>query len=576
MKTLNYLIPQELTQAIGYTILHSLWQGILLALALTVLFIFLPRQTAITRYRTALGTLLLQLLFSGFTFWYYYSSANTAGQIVANAHIKSSFWLQPALNQPTNYLSWANISLYLQEQLPLIVTVWLLGIGFMLLRFLGGIAYLQRLRTYKNTPLSANWHQKLQYLSTKLNLTIPVSGAESALVNTPLVIGFFKPLILLPLGTLNNLPLNQVEAILAHELAHIRRHDYLINLLQTLTEALFFYHPAIWWVSDFVRVERENCCDDQAIVICNDKLAYAQALTHLEEIKLKAPGLALAFVGKDGSLLGRIKRLFGQPTVKPTLREGVVAATVMFLCFTAISAAALANYSVKKTISPASFFAEVAAENTAQLRNNSSPVVSPSDSTTKKKEVVIIQDDKGKLLSISIDGVKVPDDQLTQYSNPSSKEVVLGGSVYGDNTRLKGIATIKTEKNTVSKATLKERELPITTSPTIEEITLDPPTLPTVTVNSTAPTAVVKGKTKASTNMTFNISTISDAPEPLYFLDGMLTDKASMNKLNPNTIQEIQVLKGVSTAKYGEAGKMAWSLLQLKPALPLLISQEEP
>lgn len=563
MKTLDKLFPQDLTQAIGYTILHSLWQGVLIALTLTVLLIFLHRQTAVIRYRAALGALLLQLLCSGLTFGYYYQAANSAGQALANAQIRASFLFQP-INQTTVYFSWANISLFFQAQLPLIVTVWLLGLAVMLLRLLGGLAYLQRLRTYKNTTLPVDWQQRVQTLSKRLKLKKPVSGAESALVKTPLVIGFFKPLILLPLGTLSDLPMNQVEAILAHELAHIRRHDYLVNILQNLIEALFFYHPAIWWVSDFVRVERENCCDDQAIAICENKMVYAQALTSLAEIKRQTPHLALALAGKDGSVLGRIKRLFIPTEVKPTFTESFVAVAIMLLFLTTISVAAVANYAAEKIISPTQVVAEVQVNNAIQLQNNRPEITSPTDSTLKKKEVVLIQEKDGNIISLTIDGKKVTQEELsTKYAKFKLEDAVVGSAVLGDNTTLKGKIIINKSEKTAPKAPNNVIELPAPPPPAIAEAPANSPAPPAPPAESAI--AVVEEDTKASTNMAINIRGSLNAPEPLYFIDGKPTNKAAINKMDANTIQKINVLKGSSAQKYGEVGKNGVVLIYTKP-----------
>ena len=130
---------------------------------------------------------------------------------------------------------------------------------------------------------------------------------NSAVAQTPAVIGWIRPVVLLPASALSGLEPGQIEALLAHELAHIRRHDYLVNLLQTAVETLLFYHPAVWWVGRQMRAERENCCDDLAVAVCGDALVYARALTELEQIRIAAPRLAMA--ANDGSLLNRVRRL---------------------------------------------------------------------------------------------------------------------------------------------------------------------------------------------------------------------------------------------------------------------------
>ena len=134
---------------------------------------------------------------------------------------------------------------------------------------------------------------------------------DSALVDVPTVVGWLRPLILLPVAALANLTPAQVDSILAHELAHVRRHDYLVNVLQTLTETLLFYHPAVWWVSARVRAEREHCCDEIAVEICGDAADYARALVELESWRVSSATMALAATG--GSLFDRVRRIMRAP-----------------------------------------------------------------------------------------------------------------------------------------------------------------------------------------------------------------------------------------------------------------------
>ena len=138
---------------------------------------------------------------------------------------------------------------------------------------------------------------------------------ESTLVDVPTVIGWLKPVVLLPASAVAALSPQQLEAILAHELAHIRRHDYLVNLLQTLVETVLFYHPAVWWLSRRIRIERENCCDDLAVSLCGDPVAYANALADLESLRSEtAPTHHIAMAATGGALLQRVRRLLGAPS----------------------------------------------------------------------------------------------------------------------------------------------------------------------------------------------------------------------------------------------------------------------
>jgi beta-lactamase regulating signal transducer with metallopeptidase domain len=155
------------------------------------------------------------------------------------------------------------------------------------------------------------------------------------LVEVPTVIGWLRPVILVPASALTGLSAEQLEALLAHELAHIKRYDYLINLIQTAVETLLFYHPAVWWLSAQIRQEREHCCDDLAVATCGDVLIYARALAELEQLRSLAPGLAVAANG--GALINRIQRLIGSPARASHRFEswlaGVIALATAFTIF---------------------------------------------------------------------------------------------------------------------------------------------------------------------------------------------------------------------------------------------------
>ena len=146
--------------------------------------------------------------------------------------------------------------------------------------------------------------------------------ADCDRLDAPAVIGWVRPVILVPVAALSSLTIAQVDAILAHELAHIRRHDYLVNLFQTVAETLLFYHPAVWWLSGRLRLEREHCCDDVAVSISGDAVGYAEALAAIEA-RRSAPAFAMAAGG--GSLVDRIRRILGVSSPSPSLTGWIVA-----------------------------------------------------------------------------------------------------------------------------------------------------------------------------------------------------------------------------------------------------------
>jgi hypothetical protein len=185
------------------------------------------------------------------------------------------------------------------------------GVGLLSVRVLGGWLVVQRLKRSGRALSHDSWHQAAGRLCRRMRIWLPVRLCESALVDVPTVIGWLRPVVLLPASTLVGLSPAQLEALLAHELAHVRRLDYLVNLAQTFGETLLFYHPAVWWVSHRMRVEREHCCDDAAVAVCGDAVGYARALAELEELRAIAPSLAVAASG--GSLWRRVARLVGGP-----------------------------------------------------------------------------------------------------------------------------------------------------------------------------------------------------------------------------------------------------------------------
>jgi hypothetical protein len=195
--------------------------------------------------------------------------------------------------------------------MPFVVAAWGLGVFGLSVRVIGGWTVARRLAR-SGRPLSFEGLEgSLARLCARMRISRPVRLLESARVEIPTVVGWLRPVILFPAATLAGLSPAQLEVVLAHELAHVRRMDYLVNLAQTVVETLFFYHPAVWWVSGRLRIEREHCCDDAAVAACGDAVAYARALADLEGLRLTDGGLALAADG--GSLLDRIGRLVGRP-----------------------------------------------------------------------------------------------------------------------------------------------------------------------------------------------------------------------------------------------------------------------
>ncbi len=341
--TLDFL-ADPLVYALGWTVVHSLWQGMLIALALAGGMILAQRRTARFRYGLAVGALLLLAAASAATFHLYFEVPDGAGRGLAAAPAPMAEGVVPSMNAEAAPLQglafWrAQAQAYFEQHLPLIVAAWLLGVAFFLLRMLAGLGYVQHLRHRSVRPMGAPWQGKLQVLSHRLRLRRTVQLLESALVQSPVVIGWLKPVILIPVGTVNALTPAQVEAVLAHELAHIYRQDYLLNIMQSIIEALYYFNPAVWWISAYVRMERENCCDDIAVGLSDDALGYARALVKIEEAAQRHPRMAMAMASKGHPfLLQRVRRILNQPpqkmyTMEKMTATGLLLAALLFFSF---------------------------------------------------------------------------------------------------------------------------------------------------------------------------------------------------------------------------------------------------
>src|SRR5207249_1797260 len=203
----------------------------------------------------------------------------------------------------------ARIRTALEPALPWVVFVWFAGVVALSLRLTSGWLVTRQLGRVGTSTVPDACREAVARLAGRLRISRPVRVLESAVVQVPAVIGWLRPVILLPVSALTGLTPLQLDALLAHELAHVRRYDYLVNLIQAVIETLLFYHPAVWWVSQQVREEREHCCDDLAVAACGDAHFYATALLGMERLRVTPPAFALAAAGRGGSLMGRIRRL---------------------------------------------------------------------------------------------------------------------------------------------------------------------------------------------------------------------------------------------------------------------------
>jgi GWxTD domain-containing protein len=258
----------------------------------------------------------------------------------------------------------AGHSVSLAKIAPWLAPLWLVGVILIYARSLAGSLALRRMRQRGVCSAASQWKEELGRLAMRVRVSRSVELLESCFADAPIVIGHFRPVILVPLGLLSGLPATQIETILLHELAHIRRHDFLVNSLQRLVEGLLFYHPALWWISSVMRRERENCCDDAVVAIHPDKQEYARALAALEHHRIVAREAAIAATG--GSLMKRIHRLLSPEAPKGMARVSLLGAALLVATL-AFSAAAYQSESQQKSQAQAA----------PQLRQQSQPASQP-------------------------------------------------------------------------------------------------------------------------------------------------------------------------------------------------------
>lgn len=343
------LLSAEVVERLGWTLVHTLWQFAGIALLVEWLVRLIPRSSSEMRYGVMVAALMITCVAPIITWGRIpidFHSPRSGEETSAPDSLVSS---EPSTNvgrwdegsmssvrarresataaggaRPSGPLrdlsdsrdsfarTWSQrVDAYLRPWLRWFVSAWMLGVIVGSVRPLRGWSRLQQLRRSGVSPVAEDVMATLGRVAARMGLPHRVEMKQSTLAEVPLVLGYLRPLILLPIGLVTNLPASQLEAILAHELAHVQRHDFVVNLTQSLIETLFFYHPAIWRLSRRIRIEREHCCDDCVVRLLDDRAEYARALITIEQWRSERSLFALG--AADGSLLSRVQRMFALP-----------------------------------------------------------------------------------------------------------------------------------------------------------------------------------------------------------------------------------------------------------------------
>jgi bla regulator protein blaR1 len=319
----NWLTPDVMRSA-GWALLHFLWQGTALAALATVAMA--PFRKASARYLVAVGVLLMMLAVPLATFFCYrntYAVSSQTESVPASPFLKVAQWRPPA---PAASMMPHRTA---PDLFPIVVQLWLAGVAIFSLRSAGGFLLLERMRRRQSLPVDRKLREVCMALQQRLGLARVIRYAQCQWLDAPAVIGWFRPIVFLPLTALTGLSELQLQVVIAHELAHIKRLDSFVNAFQVVVETLLFYHPAVWWLNKRIRLERENCCDDTAIALCGNPVEYARALTLMEQWR-EAPALAMA--ANRGPLSARITRLLGISNLRSGIRG--IGLTASVLCLT--------------------------------------------------------------------------------------------------------------------------------------------------------------------------------------------------------------------------------------------------
>lgn len=355
------LLPQNWLHALGTTLFHSLWLGVILAFVSGIVVFSTRKASATTRYNLLTACLALFVIAIGVIF-YNELGTSVAAQTLVNANgntINDSNTLNQHISDGTK----AELQINLDKIRSLwnaynyqIVMIWFLIICVKSIQLLVGVNTIHHLRNNQVYAAGRKWDEKLEELAAKLGINQTVKLLQSGLADVPMAVGHFKPLILIPLGLINGLSSPEVEAILSHELAHIKRKDYLVNFLQSFIEIVFFFNPAVLWVSKLIKTEREHCCDDLAIACVNDRKNYVKALIFCQEFKQSVPNYAMAITGKKNNLLHRASRmLFDTKSTLNKMEKTILTVALVFvvLCTAAFKNAGQAKSIITKHISTA-------------------------------------------------------------------------------------------------------------------------------------------------------------------------------------------------------------------------------
>ena len=430
------IFSAEAVQALCWTLVHSLWQGLLLAGIVALVIVFSKKSKAALRYHLFTASFVLFILTVGVTFYVQIDRISAETNTMAISLVSENTGAQNAAIIQQGFQTKASAGLdalagFFNKYAAIIVFCWLMIISFKCVKLFTGLYSIQQIKRRNTSSVGSYWSLRVQQLSAQLGIKGHVQFLQSGIVKVPTVIGHFKPIIFFPLGALTALPPEDVEAILMHELAHIRRRDYLVNLLQHFAEIIFFFNPAVLWVSDLIKTERENCCDDIALQQMDNKKTYINALVSFQEFDATLPVYATAFSNKKEYLLQRVKRIVYNNNKTLNNMEKIFIAGCIFLTGTlslvyaeanqATSTGTLPTQSAVAAYVPATFNNADLPEGTAMSFSDNHPSTPRTHYVFKKDGT--LYETYGDRTWMKVNGVLIPQSQWDKYNDIVDKLV---------------------------------------------------------------------------------------------------------------------------------------------------------
>lgn len=440
------LFSETAFTALGWTLVHSIWQGFVIALLLVFLLSLINKRNSQVRSLLSYSALLVLVALSIRTYSDIHTDnvniveTSTKSELLINSsqEVKSDNSSIPLASLDFKSISFeylTTIKLFISANMKTIVFLWFLGIFALSIKLLGGLLYAQRLKKHNVYPVNQFWNDKLKSLKNKLQIEKKIDLMQSKYIKTPLTIGHFKPIILLPFGLLSGIPQDQLEIVLAHELAHIKRADYLLNILQSIIEVFFFFNPAVWIISNQIRKEREYLCDDLAIMSCGNSTNLANALITLHENGNTKINIAMSAIGSNNSLMGRIKRMKQENQKQKQL--GMALLIIPFLLFTILLACSTAEDINKNELNIPSecesitqledieSIEKLEMDITKMEERSSENVMIENANDSKRKKFHFHANgakwkayfEEGKLVELFKDGTRLTDDELAEYED---------------------------------------------------------------------------------------------------------------------------------------------------------------